>query len=104
VGRLGWLRITPRYEVGLIPDALVIKHGGHEDQLSRKFYGMDRFRIEAIRKVLRENILSERQKNRCLEVLEAKTRVYAQGCLKRGKEDEADFYYKQLEECRHALL
>jgi glycosyltransferase involved in cell wall biosynthesis len=43
-----WLRVTRRYEVGYTPKATVIKYGGHADQLSRKHYGMDRWRVRAL--------------------------------------------------------
>jgi len=46
-----WLRITCRYEVGLIDEKLITKYAGHEDQLSFKHWGMDRFRVIALENV-----------------------------------------------------
>lgn len=43
-----WLRITKKYPIGYSPEKLVIKYGGHEDQLSRKYFGMDRWRVKAM--------------------------------------------------------
>ncbi|MRI58382.1 MAG: glycosyl transferase [Epsilonproteobacteria bacterium] len=43
-----WLRITKRYPVGFTPEPLVVKYGGHGDQLSQKYYGMDRWRVKAM--------------------------------------------------------
>ena len=43
-----WLRITRRYMVGYSPQPLVVKYGGHADQLSHKYFGMDRWRIKAM--------------------------------------------------------
>jgi len=43
-----WLRITSRFEVGLLDESLVIKHGGHEDQLSMKYKAMDYWRVKAL--------------------------------------------------------
>ncbi|MRI82976.1 MAG: glycosyl transferase [Nitratiruptor sp.] len=43
-----WLRITRAYPVGLSPQIGVIKHGGHPDQLSRRHFGMDRWRVRAL--------------------------------------------------------
>lgn len=40
-----WLRLTVRYPVGFLAEPLVVKTGGHEDQLSRRYWGMDRFRV-----------------------------------------------------------
>ena len=47
-----WLRISSRYEVLFIPEHLLVKYGGHEDQLSRKYWGMDLYRIRALKKIL----------------------------------------------------
>ncbi len=87
-----WLRIACRYPVYLIPQSLVIKEGGHPDQLSARFKGMDRFRIESMVKLLRESPLSERQKKATLKELSRKCRIYSTGCLKRGKKSEAAYY------------
>jgi len=40
-----WLRVCALYPVGFVDEPLVVKYGGHEDQLSRQHWGMDRFRI-----------------------------------------------------------
>ncbi|MCK4707802.1 MAG: glycosyltransferase [Gammaproteobacteria bacterium] len=43
-----WLRLCHRFAVFYIDQPLIKKYGGHADQLSRKFWGMDRFRIRAL--------------------------------------------------------
>jgi glycosyltransferase involved in cell wall biosynthesis len=48
-----WLRITYRENIGLIKKNLIKKFGGHESQLSRSFWGMDRFRVYSIIKLLK---------------------------------------------------
>jgi Predicted glycosyltransferases len=45
-----WLRITAHYPVLLVEQPQINKHGGHKDQLSQAFWGMDRFRICALQK------------------------------------------------------
>lgn len=47
-----WLRLFSRHPLLLVPEPLVIKYGGHADQLSRQYWGMDRFRITALLKLL----------------------------------------------------
>lgn len=47
-----WLRVARRYPVGLVDAPLIVKNGGHDDQLSRRYWGMDRFRITAMEKHL----------------------------------------------------
>jgi hypothetical protein len=36
----------------LIEEPQIKKYGGHEDQLSQKLWGMDRFRINALQKII----------------------------------------------------
>ncbi|MCD6385261.1 glycosyltransferase family 2 protein, partial [Candidatus Sumerlaeota bacterium] len=58
-----WLRVTSLMPVGLIDEELVIKRGGHEGQLSIQSIGiLDRYRIRALVKLLREWNLSEEQR------------------------------------------
>lgn len=87
-----WLRIACRYPIFLIPQRLVIKEGGHQDQLSARFKGMDLFRIKSMVKLLQESPLREWQKKATLEELSRKCQVYGTGCLKRGKETEGAYY------------
>ena len=47
-----WLRLTARHAVEFIPKKLIIKTGGHPDQLSQKYDAMDKFRVYAIDKLL----------------------------------------------------
>ncbi len=86
-----WLRLTWRYEVGLVPEPLVIKRGGHPDQLSRQ-WGIDRWRIRALCKLLEESELPAAYRQAAREVLAAKCAIYAQGCEKRGRLAEAEYY------------
>jgi len=89
-----WLRIACRYPVFLIRQSLVVKEGGHPDQLSARFRGMDRFRIKALEKLLREGPLHESRKKTALTELSRKCQIYGTGCLKRGKKSEAAYYFK----------
>ncbi len=86
-----WLRLSWRYPVGLVPQALVIKRGGHGDQLSRQ-WGLDRYRIQALQKLLAEPGLPDSYRAAAQGVLAAKCAIYAQGCEKRGKLAEARLY------------
>ena len=49
-----WLRIACRYEVVYLAEQLIRKYGGHADQLSQAHYAMDRFRVYALDRLLRE--------------------------------------------------
>ncbi|MES9936336.1 MAG: glycosyltransferase family A protein, partial [Sedimenticola sp.] len=47
-----WLRICARYPVTYVEQPQIVKYGGHEDQLSRRHWGMDRFRLHALEKII----------------------------------------------------
>jgi hypothetical protein len=73
------------------PEPLIIKRGGHPDQLSRQ-WGLDRFRIQALRKILQEPLLPPDYREAAERTLRQKCAIYAQGCEKRGKLAEAREY------------
>lgn len=87
-----WLRVACKNQVGLVTQPLVVKRGGHADQLSRQHWGMDRFRVAALTKLLAQTALSTDQRQATLEVLHEKCRVLAQGAAKRGRQDDVDRY------------
>ncbi len=86
-----WLRISCHYPVGLIDTPLIIKRGGHADQLSR-MAGLDQYRIQSIVKLMESGHLSDNQKQAAVAVLVEKCRIYANGCRKRDKFEEADYF------------
>ncbi len=83
-----WLRISVREPVYLIDTPLVLKRGGHADQLSRQFWGMDRFRLIALRKLLDSGRLSLQQRQATLSMFHKKCQILANGARKRGKSAE----------------
>ncbi|MFQ5684371.1 MAG: glycosyltransferase family 2 protein [Candidatus Binatia bacterium] len=83
-----WLRVAVHNPVLLIDEPLVVKKGGHEDQLSRATWGLDRFRILALQKLLRSGV-TEEKKNQIIKVMANKIAILAQGARKRGREDKA---------------
>lgn len=100
-----WLRISCRHPVHLIREELLVKEGGHEDQLSSRYRGMDRFRIRALAKLLEGGRLTEVQRRAALRELSVKCRIYGNGCLRRGKTKEGERYLalpERLRELREA--
>ncbi|MFQ5661243.1 MAG: glycosyltransferase family 2 protein [Gammaproteobacteria bacterium] len=77
-----WLRICARYPVLFHDEELIIKHGGHDDQLSRKYWGMDRFRIQAIKMVLSDPLLSGEDRAAALRVMSEKIHILLNGARK----------------------
>jgi len=84
-----WLRVAVDWQVVLLPEPLVIKRGGHADQLSRSLWGLDRYRVMALQKLLRSGLGGTRR-SAALEVLRRKVGVLANGARKRGKMREAE--------------
>jgi glycosyltransferase involved in cell wall biosynthesis len=87
-----WLRIACRYSVLFIDTPLIVKQGGHADQLSRRFEAMDRFRIASLVKILSAQVLTPEQRAATLRELKTKCTIYAEGAQKRGRHDEAAQY------------
>ena len=96
-----WLRITNDCEVGYIDEPLVIKRGGHGDQLSEKYGQIEIFRIKALQKNLEAGIFHGENKNLASREMAIKCRIYGSGALKRGKVEEGE-YYLRLAERREA--
>jgi glycosyltransferase involved in cell wall biosynthesis len=92
-----WLRIAKDHAIPLIPEPLVVKRGGHADQLSHSIWGMDRYRVQSLRNLLRNGLVGE-QRKWTLEALHRKIFILSQGAKKRGKRDEAAAYEVILSE------
>ncbi len=74
-----WLRASLCSPVMTLPSPLTVKQGGHPDQLSKKFPAMDRFRLQAMEKILRSCFLTPGQKEALLAELKTKLQVLARG-------------------------
>ncbi|MEE2961204.1 MAG: glycosyltransferase family A protein [Myxococcota bacterium] len=93
-----WLRISSKYDVLLVPEPLVVKYGGHEDQLSRKHWGMDRFRVKALEKILKVGAwsLTLDERTLALKILREKLTILRNGAAKRGNDEQSCFYETKL--------
>jgi glycosyltransferase involved in cell wall biosynthesis len=87
-----WLRVSSRYPVHLIDAPLVVKEGGHPDQLSANVEGLDRYRIQSMVKLIRSALLRPEQTSALLRELRLKCRIYGNGCIRRGKSEEGKHY------------
>ena len=77
-----WLRITCKYEVAYESKPCINKYGGHDDQLSRQFWGMDRFRVSSLEKVLKQDLQAEYYEA-ALSTLISKLTILKNGAQKR---------------------
>lgn len=98
-----WLRITAKYPVLFLEEPLIKKYGGHEDQLSHKYWGMDRFRIQALEKTITQPDLSIENKQDAIKMLVKKAKIFRNGALKRGKTESAEHYQQLLDQYQPSL-
>ncbi len=87
-----WLRITAFEEVLFVQEALTVKYGGHDDQLSRAYWGMDRFRVKSLEKLVNNERITHVQRSQAIEMLIRKLSILAVGARKRGKISNARDY------------
>jgi len=91
-----WLRITAHYPVLLLAQPLILKYGGHDDQLSKKYWGMDRFRIQALQKIIADPNLQPQNRQAAVAMLIKKIKIFLQGAKKRDKQHEIETYLNML--------
>lgn len=85
-----WLRISCHFPVGYIEEKLVVKVGGHGDQLSKKIEGIEKYRILALENFLLKDALNEGYLREAVEVYKKKCQIYMGGCKKRGRVSELE--------------
>ena len=87
-----WLRLANSNSIGYIDEALITKRAGHVGQLSEKYGQIEIFRIRGLQKLVEQSFFNlKNQKNAELE-LAKKCRIYAAGCRKRNKIEEAEIH------------
>ncbi|NOZ11519.1 MAG: glycosyltransferase family 2 protein [Gammaproteobacteria bacterium] len=97
-----WLRICSRMPVLFIKEALITKYGGHPDQLSQLHWGMDRFRIRALIKLIDGVSLSARYRQAAITMLLKKIEIFLEGAEKRGNKERLS-EYRALQQRYQAL-
>ncbi len=93
-----WLALARRHDVHLIRRPLVVKRGGHPDQLTRTIWGLDRFRVRVLHSLAANGGLSAEEAGEVRAVLEEKCRILAEGSRRRGREEEAEGYLELARE------
>ncbi|MFQ5675852.1 MAG: glycosyltransferase family 2 protein, partial [bacterium] len=96
-----WLRVCAIYPVLFIDEPLTIKYGGHEDQLSKKYWGMDRFRIQALAKVLTSGVAIGADKRAACTMLHKKCKILIKGAVKHKNQAVQDYCMALMK--RHPL-
>ncbi len=87
-----WLRLAVDTPVHLIPERLTVRYAGHPDQLSCRHWGMDRFRVATLARVLATAPLEASRRRQVAGVVQRKCGILAAGARRRGRDEEAQRY------------
>ena len=90
-----WLRIASKIKIGYLDKPLIKKYGGHKGQLSNKYWGIDRYRVKALEKVLINDNLKGQQKLKVLEYLLNKINIILLGAINRNNKRIFNMYIKK---------
>jgi glycosyltransferase involved in cell wall biosynthesis len=92
-----WLRIALEFEIGLIQKKLITKYAGHSDQLSFKHWGMDRFRVVTL-----EKLLQTTKQHQKIEIIkqeaQKKYKLLLEGACKYDKIHSISYYKEKIEQ------
>jgi glycosyltransferase involved in cell wall biosynthesis len=92
-----WLRIALEFEIGLIQKKLITKYAGHNDQLSFKHWGMDRFRVVTLGKLLQTT--KQHQKIEIIkQEAQKKYKLLLEGASKYDKIHSISYYKEKIEQ------
>jgi glycosyltransferase involved in cell wall biosynthesis len=93
-----WLRISSEIPVHLIDVPLLIRYGGRPDQLSASVEALDKYRVLSMFKMLKGGKLDREKRAATLTELQAKAKVYLDGCRKRDAEEEIKVFEDLLDQ------
>ena len=89
-----WLKLAKQEPIGFVSDALVIKRGGHEDQLSR-FIGLDLYRLEALVWQLENSNLDSNEQTLVRDWVRRRFVILEKGYKKHHKQKELKILYEK---------
>ena len=93
-----WLRISSRQPILFLDEPLIVKVGGHPDQLSRSLWGLDRYRLQALIKIYSSGQLTPQQQLWTARQIIEKLTILATGFANRGKSVEEANYRSMIQE------
>ena len=91
-----WLKILAKYPVLFIDEPLVIKYGGHDDQLSKHTEKIEMYRIKALTNILDDKSLNSKNELAVLETLIYKCKIYLLGAIKRDYNFEINLMEEKI--------
>lgn len=93
-----WLRISSIAEIGFLSKPQIIKHGGHADQLSTRFFAMDLWRLKSMAAILASRNLSKDDRLCVVESMKQRGSILMQGYQKHGNTSDYILVEKMLQE------
>lgn len=98
-----WLKICCQYPVSYIDRPLITKYGGHGDQLSGQFWGMDRFRIRSLYRLIQQQGLDKAQLVAAKSMLTTKLEILLNGARKHKNNQVITEFTPMLEQVRKSV-
>ncbi len=98
-----WLRLTSRHPVYFIDEPLIIKYGGHDDQLSKKYWGLDILRIYALEKILNDNLEGDDRIEAVIREIIKKSKIIRKGAQNRVNKEIVNLYDEKIREYERKL-
>lgn len=86
-----WLRASLYFPFYLLPEKLIVKRGGHADQLSAQ-WGLDVYRLRALLNILNSPLLPASKQERVRQEIISRCGILEIGFRNRGKIEQADQY------------
>ncbi|MEA3371167.1 MAG: glycosyltransferase [Campylobacterota bacterium] len=93
-----WLRVADKNLIGLVDKKLITKYAGHDDQLSFKHWGMDRFRVVALEKLLNSENENEEL---IIDTLVKKYELLLKGASKYNRVEDAALYIQKIDKYKN---
>ena len=84
-----WLRICSKYNVLYLDQELINKFGGHDDQLSKKYWGMDLYRVIALEKMIDNPNINNKDRMATINMAINKVKILQKGYIKHDHKKEA---------------
>ncbi len=98
-----WLRISSKYPIYFLEEKLIIKRGGHEDQISNLGWGYDIYRIRALFKFIKDEKNEFKYRIKAFKEMEIKCHILINGFKKRKKEKEVKEYLNLIKKAKELL-
>ena len=99
-----WLKICHQFPVSYIDRPLITKYGGHGDQLSGQFWGMDRFRIRSLHRLIQQQGLNKEQLVAANSMLTIKLGILLKGAMKHKNTEVIAEFAPMLEQVQKSIV